>query len=80
MTKRDDDNILKKAMMTEVNGKRKQGRAKLTWRRQVEESVKKIGLKIEEAGDRTKWREGVRTIAEEMRCIRPSLGTRRKPD
>ena len=35
--RRDDDNILKKAMMIEVNGKRKQARPKLTWRRQVEE-------------------------------------------
>ena len=47
--RRDDD--MKKAMMMEVNGKRKRGRPKLTWRRQVEESVKKVGLKIEEAGD-----------------------------
>ena len=78
--RRDDNNILKKAMMMEVNGKRKRGRPKLTWRRQVEESVKKVGLKIEEAGDRTRWREGVRAIAEEMRCIRPPSGTRRKPD
>ena len=48
--KRDDDNILK-AMMMQVNGKRKRGRPKMTWRRQVEESVKKVGLKIEEAAD-----------------------------
>ena len=52
---------------------------KLTWRRQVEESVKKVGLKIEEAGDRTRWREGVRAIAVGMRCIRPPSGSR-KPD
>ena len=77
--RRDDDNILKKAMMMEVNGKRIRGRPKLTWR-QVEESVKKVGLKIEKAGDRTRWREGVRAIAEGMRCIRPPSGTRRKPD
>ena len=30
--RRDDDNILK-AMMMEVNGKRKRGQPKLTWRR-----------------------------------------------
>ena len=78
--RRDDDNILKKAMMMEVKGKRKRGRPKLTWRRQVEESVKKVGLKIEEAGDQTRWREGMRTIEEGMRCIRRPLGTRRKPD
>ena len=41
--------------MMEVNVKRKQGRPKLTWRRQVEEIVKKVVLKIEEAGDRTRW-------------------------
>ena len=49
--------------MLEVNGQRKRGRPKMTWRRQVEESVKKVGLKIEEAADRTRWREGVRAIA-----------------
>ena len=43
----DDDSILKKAMMLEVNGKRKQGRSTMTWRRQAEESVKEVGLKIE---------------------------------
>ena len=33
--RRDDNNrpILKKAMMLEVNGKRKRGRPKMTWRR-----------------------------------------------
>ena len=56
MIRRDDDNILKKAMMMEVNERRKRGRPKLTWRRQVEESVKKMMLKIEEAEDRTKRR------------------------
>ena len=58
-----DDNILKKAIMLEVNGKRKRGRPKMTWRRQVEDSVKKVGLKVEEPADRTRWREGVRAIA-----------------
>ena len=37
--RRDDDNILKKAMMLEVNGQRKRGRPKLTWRRHEEESL-----------------------------------------
>ena len=46
--RRDDDNILK---MLEVNGKRKRERPKMTLRRQVEESVKEVGLKIEEAAD-----------------------------
>ena len=52
--RREDDNILKKAMMMKVNGQRKRGWPKMTWKRQVEESVKKVGLKIEEAADRTR--------------------------
>ena len=77
---RRDDNILKKAIMLEVNGKRKRRRPKMTWRKQVEKSVEEVGLKIEEAGDGTRWREGVRAIAEGMRCIWPPSGTRKKPD
>ena len=44
----------------------------------MEERVKKVGLKIEEAADRTRWREGVRAIAEGMKCIRPPLETKKK--
>ena len=76
--RREDDNILKKAMMMGVNGQRKRGRPKMTWKKQVEERVKKVGLKIEEAADRTRWREGVRAIAEGMGCIRLPLVTRKK--
>ena len=50
----------------------------MTWRRQVEESVKKVGSKIEEAANRTRWREGVRAIAEGMRCIPSPSVTRGK--
>ena len=78
--RRDDDNILKKTMTLEVNGQRKQGRPKMTWRRQVEESVKKVGLKIEEAADRMGWREGVRAIAEGMSSIQPPSVTRKELD
>ena len=31
--RREDDNIRKKAMMMEVNGQRKRGRPKMTWKR-----------------------------------------------
>ena len=40
--------------MLEVNGQGKRGRPKITWRRQVEECVKKVGLKIEEAANETR--------------------------
>ena len=76
--RREDDNILKKAMLMEVNGQQKRGRPKMTWKRQVEGSVKKVGLKIEEVPDRTRWREGVRAIAEGMRCIQSPSVTRKK--
>ena len=77
---RDDNSILKKAMMLEVNGQRKRGRPKQTWKRQVEESMKKIRLEVEEARMLSRWREGVRAIAEGMRCIRPPSVTRNKLD
>ena len=41
--------------------------------------MKKVGLKINEAADQTSWREGVRAIAEGMRCTRPPLGFLLKP-
>ena len=77
VTRRNDDNILKKAMIMEVNGKQKRGRPKLARGRLVKESVKKVKLKIEEAGDRTRWKEGVRAIVEGMRCIWPPSGMRK---
>ena len=80
LIRRDDDNILKKSMMLEMNGQRKRGRPKTTWRRQVKKSVKNVGLKIDEAADRTRWREGVRAIADGMRCIQPLSVKRGKPD
>ena len=58
MIRRNDDNILKKTMMMEVNGKQQRGRPELTWRRQVEESVKKVGLKIERGSWRSNEMEG----------------------
>ena len=67
MVRRDEESILKKAMILQVNGQRKRGRPRQTWKRQVEESLKKIGWIVEEATDRVRWREGVRVIAEGMR-------------
>ena len=72
-----DESILKKAMMFEVNGPRKRRWPKQTWKKQVEENIKKIGLRVEEATDRARWREGVRAIAERMRCIWPPSETRK---
>ena len=38
---------------------------------------KKIGLRVEEATDRARWREGVGAIAEGMRCIQPPSDSRK---
>ena len=62
----DDESILKKAMMFEVNGPRKRGRPKQTWKKQVEENIKKIGLRVEEATDRARWREGFFFMCERL--------------
>ena len=78
VVRRDEESVLKKAMMLQVNGQRKRGRPKQTWKRQVEESLKKIGLRVEEATDRATWREGVRTIDEKMRYIWPPSDTKKK--
>ena len=62
--RRDDDSVLRVALDFEVSGKRKLGRPKKTWKKQVEEETKKIGLKKENALNRDKWRDGVQVIAE----------------
>ena len=61
-----DDSVLRVALNLKVSGKRKRGRPKKTWKKQVEEETQKIGLKKEDALRRDKWRDGVRAIAEGM--------------
>ena len=60
--RRDDDSVLIIPLDLKVSGKRKRGRPKKTWKKQVEE---KIGLKKEDALNRAKWKDGVRAIADE---------------
>ena len=64
--RRDNDSVLRVALNLEVTGKRKRGRPKKTWKKQVEEEAEKVGLKKEDALRRDKWRDGVREIAEGM--------------
>ena len=71
--RRDGDSVLRVALDLEVSDKRKRGRPKKTWKKQVEEETEKIGLKKEDALNRDKWRDGVRVVAEEVGQIRPSL-------
>ena len=45
----------------EVGEKRKRGRPKLTWKKQVKETIKKVNL-TEDALNRSKCRKGVWTV------------------
>ena len=65
--RRDGDHVLRKALEFKVNGPRKRGRPKKTWKSQVEEEIRKVDLRKEDAPNRVRWREGVRAIAERVR-------------
>ena len=56
-------------------GKRKQGQPRMKWREQVEGSMRRIGLKKEDAADRCWCRKAVRRVAEVVGCIQPSSFT-----
>ena len=75
--RKEEDNILRRALEFSVSGQRKRGRPKKTWRRQVEEEARRMGLTNEDAGDSQLWRERVIEIAE---GIRPPSLSRTKPD
>ena len=64
--RRDDNNVLRVALDLEVSGKRKRGRPKKAWKKQVKEETEKISLKKEDALNRSKWKDGVEAIAEGM--------------
>ena len=61
--RRDDGQVLRKALEFEVKGKRKQGRPKKTWKTQVEKESKSVILENEDALNRARWRVGMGEIA-----------------
>ena len=78
--RKEKDDALRRALAFEVEGSRRRGRPKKTWKKQVEETIKQTGLRKEDALNREKWRSGVKKIAEGIRCIRPPSLTGRNPD
>ena len=58
--RRDNGHVLKKALEFKVKGKRKQGRPRKTWKRQVEKESKSVGLEKKDAMNLAKWRVRVR--------------------
>ncbi|XP_067034762.1 uncharacterized protein [Acropora muricata] len=72
--RRDDGHILRKALEFEVRGKRKPGRPKKTWKMQVENENKSVGLERKDAMNRARWRMGVREIAAGINPATPVYG------
>ena len=58
LRKRDDEGV-KRVWNLEVEGKRGRGRPKLSWKEVVMKASQKLGLGVEDAEDRRKWRAGV---------------------
>lgn len=54
--RRESDHVLRKALEFEVEGVRKRGRPKLTWKKRMENESRKLGLTEEDAMNRAKWR------------------------
>ncbi|XP_077869557.1 uncharacterized protein LOC144361298, partial [Saccoglossus kowalevskii] len=56
--RREDGHVLRRALDLEVSGPRKRERPKKTWKMQVEEESGKVGMRMRDALNRAKWREG----------------------
>ena len=55
--RKSDGGWVKKCTKMEMNGKRKRGRPKITWKEVVEKDMKTLGLQMMDVHDRKKWRE-----------------------
>jgi len=55
--RKEDDDWLKKGMEYEVEGSRRRGRPKTTWREVVQEDCQACKLNREDAMDRSTWRK-----------------------
>ena len=71
---RDDGHVLRKALEFDVRDKRKRGRPKKTWKTQVEQESKSVGLEKKDAMNRARWRVGVREIAVGVNPATPVYG------
>ena len=49
MLRRNNDSVFRVTLDLKVSGKRKQGRPKKTWKKQMEKEIEKIGLKMKHA-------------------------------
>ena len=65
--RREDGDVLRRALEFEVEGQRRKGRSKWTWKKQVEEGSVKVGLRRENALCRSKRIVGVNQISTRLR-------------
>ena len=61
--RKEDENVTVKALKFEVSSSRGRRRPKQTWKKQVENEMKKKGVVKENACDRKIWRGVVKTMA-----------------
>ena len=59
--------VLRRALDVEVEGQRKKGRVKRTWKKQVEEKSVKFGVRMEDTFCQSKWSVGVNQIVAGLR-------------
>ena len=59
--------VLRRALDFEVEGQRKKGRPKRTWKKLVEEESVKVGLRREDVLCQSKWSVGINQIAVGLR-------------
>ena len=64
---RGDGHVSKRALDFEVEGQRKKGRQKRTWKKQVEEESMKVGLRRKDAHCRSRWSVVINKIAAGLR-------------
>ena len=72
--------VMRTVLEFEVKGKRKQRQPKKTWKTQVENESKNVGLEKEDAMKQVRWRVGIGEIAVRVgyTCPPPFMGI--KPD
>ena len=58
--RREKDNVLRIVEEVEVDGVKPRGRPKNTWRKTIEEDLKKTGLKKNQCQDRETWQRRIR--------------------
>ena len=62
--RRDEGNVLRKALTFRIDGFKKKGRPKVEWKNKMVSKISEVGLKEKDALDRKEWRLGIYKIAE----------------